>query len=879
MTPTDLPRPSSLASIGLAAAVALGPSAMLSAQTVDTVPFENTVVSVGEYSRIDALADLDRDGDLDGVGFFTDRSDPEVGVFSWYRNLGAGRFERLDLRSVPIPRNFSGVPVVAGDFDGDGHDDAVLVHRDGVHAVLSRPTSPVQVTLNALAADREPSEALAADLDGDRVDDLVIRIGASTRILFGRFVQQLDTELTGKMASLDREGDGREELAMLRPDGSILLLGLTAEGLLSQVDSFSHGIADPEHLAGGDLDGDGRGEVVLFGMTRHEIFRVADAGGSLQSLGTQLGGPASDLADVNGDGYLDGICCGGGGVSIVRNRGRATFHYAPFDPETFTFTPARTMGNIGARHVAGAADMDGDGRVDLVAGRGVWFNRAGLQGVEPTASEGSVVCTDFDGDGDVDLNPGAGAMVRNRGDGRFEAQGLRMPDAPEGRQWRGSGYVGDFDGDGVPDLMVATTVAGGDAEPRVRFLRNSGGGHLVDMGPATEANTLLHARHIGDGVRYSDPDYEVVDLDGDGDQDLIAVTAGYNASPFQFAPTSRVFRNDGQGRLELVDTLQGRVEPAGDLDGDGVQELGRHEEPYPYGNGRTIYRVQPYDAAGDSWATPSLWGFTTYSDVSVADLDGDGHLDYLGVAPEGGRLVPKVLFKNPAGDEVLPIGGPVLEVPQGTVDQRYRTRIADLNGDGRPDLLVATEEESFGTWIAMGIGDSGRSFADAIWQVLDLELIDDVDGDGDPDVLGRHLARNLSETRGARLQFGSGTEGTAEVRPVFGAVGPFVAGETVELHLGGARGGSVGAWYLGGAPADFSPLGLQFHIWPLVLTPHPFVLEGAAGAPGAGSMVQQVPVPSELAGELFWLQAYVADPEGGFLGVSSSNGLAIQIGG
>jgi len=123
-------------------------------------------------------------------------------------------------------------------------------------------------------------------------------------------------------------------------------------------------------------------------------------------------------------------------------------------------------------------------------------------------------------------------------------------------------------------------------------------------------------------------------------------------------------------------------------------------------------------------------------DLVAADLDGDGHLDL--VAAMDGSDYLLVAWGDGAGG---------LSVPQVVTAERYPrgVKVADLNGDGRPDLVVATQMNggigANAAWVVPGLG--GRAFGPAqlAFQAGGLGIsppllaVGDVNGDGRPDLL------------------------------------------------------------------------------------------------------------------------------------------------
>ena len=266
-----------------------------------------------------------------------------------------------------------------------------------------------------------------------------------------------------------------------------------------------------------------------------------------------------------------------------------------------------------AAHSVDLVDIDGDGDLDILFGHDDWFsnqvyvnNGAGFftdmtpvmlpPNAEFTQNQ---VVADFDGDGDVDWftvdSPGC-HLYANNGVGVFtDISATHLSNLPTGL---GSRYevtprAADVDGDGDLDLCVPT----GTTSPF--FLENTGGGHF---GPATVSIPAA-----------SGFNYTLVDLDGDGDPDVVSSFPG------------RVLRNNGNWNFADV-TATAFPGSAGtwlsviDADGDGDADLWNGNGVW-WNNGAGVFTFQ----AGVSHPLGNRG-------AAVADFDGDGDLDFAGLS-------------------------------------------------------------------------------------------------------------------------------------------------------------------------------------------------------------------------------------------------------
>lgn len=220
--------------------------------------------------------------------------------------------------------------------------------------------------------------------------------------------------------------------------------------------------------------------------------------------------------------------------------------------------------------------------------------------------------------------------------------------------------------------------------------------------------------------------YKTGDLDGDGDEDIVAMMNP--SGPDNYI---EILLNDGDGSFSSLTTFEAGVAPAlelSDIDGDGsldISYLLRNDEGYDdvvtrFGN----------DNAGFSDAQVTLSTTAIFGRLNSRDLDNDGNQDLV-LSRDNGASIYTALGN---GD------GTFQSAQSGAVGDQINTiEFGDLNGDGFDDLVYSYYEESilyihygngdgtfdFGT--EKGLGGIGDNVADA--------SIGDIDGDGDLDLL------------------------------------------------------------------------------------------------------------------------------------------------
>jgi len=492
--------------------------------------------------------------------------------------------------SVPVPSVAVGVPTLLQATVTDAASHAVLLGTvtfyDGSRAlgsaqIVSGPGGAfAQGTAHLKTASLSPGANSITAVFAGTTSDLASTSAAKTVTVTGK-------NATTTALAATSSGEGNTLTATLRafgvgplPTGSVNFLDTTTDTAL--------------------------GSVPLSGATWAGNFSI----GSTPALGSQALGAAT--ADFNGDGFLDLVTSFPQAVLGGADHFTAWSTFMGHGDGTFTAVPG-TFITAGLNEIV-AGDFNNDGKADLAinagASIGVWLGNGDgtFQGAATYAVEAPMGLSigDVNRDGKLDLITGQTNGMSNaqvllgNGDGTFQpAQSY----ATNGFEAYGVA-VGDFDRDGIPDLLVATiaglTVLPGkgdgtfelptsttpygvfpDADPFEIYILigDFNGDGKLDVA-ATRFNNAEVFLGNGDGtfeppVIYSFESFGstlgppfAVDINQDGKTDLVVAGSDFLG----------VLLGNGDGTFEpeIVSDVTGATNgPAvqGDMNGDGFPDL------------------------------------------------------------------------------------------------------------------------------------------------------------------------------------------------------------------------------------------------------------------------------------------------------------------
>jgi len=624
--------------------------------------------------------------------------------------------------------------MTTADFNADGIPDMGSVdgYDDQIGVSLGNGDGTFQST-QIYHVRSGPTDIKTADLNGDNAPDLVVPLQHTDRVAillgngdgtFGRPARFETENGPYSVAPGDLNEDGKVDVVVSnvnggRMQGLSVLLG-NGDGTLQLPITYETG-DDPHSVVLSDFNGDGHLDAAVVNSGSQTFSILLGKGDGTFGAAVSYPTPSSApfylvVADFNQDSHPDlSVTYELQNTSVSIFLGNAD---GTFQPAIDTATGFSYPGSL----VAG--DLNEDSIPDLVMGAGAVIALLGKGDGTFETPKGYhtnvdvVTLAQFDGTGGIDAlafeyrDVSGFSLITGNGDGTFNAS--RSFSVPY--DLLGSIASGDLDRDGNPDLVMSG-VSTSDIQGQVHVFLNTGGGLF---GPRMDYLTGENTQGVAIG-----------DLNNDGVSDLVAANQNDDSVSVLLGTGNGLFQDQVKYSVGVGEIGGPMSVVIADFNNDGAEDLATVNQ---FGSFSILLGV------GDgSFPTHTVLasGFDP-QDIAAGDLDGDGNPDL--VLGPGQKIGPPSFVVS------IYLGN-----GDGTFDARtdyavtasnyFRVKVADVDGDTKPDLVAA----GFGIDVLSNRGDGtfrGPRTSRGVSLLGGLQ-VGDIDGNGSLDlVLGTYNYEN-----------------------------------------------------------------------------------------------------------------------------------------
>lgn len=669
--------------------------------------FQLSVHSTGGTPVKIVTADFNEDGKADVVAL---NSNNVLSIL-----LGSGNSSFAAWKSIAtMPPNTanSGVMMVVGDFNGDGHQDLAVSPSPGkiVRVFLGHGDGTFAGAVNIADGLTSAGDLEVGDFNGDGKSDIVAANATSVAVMLGESSGIFESPITTTtnlsapanlvLALGDVNGDSHLDIAANDTFGNSQVLLGTGTGHFSLLPAFMTANppdALPTGMAIADLTGDGIPDLAISNNADTSAFSL---GQTCVFPGYGDGTFNTNSETCNSAPYVFGQ------MVVANLNGNPDLVFAS-DPLTVQFNNGKGVLTQSTYATGGGpiaiGDFNGDGRPDIVegttggvqvvvnSGSGILRAPLSISDIQgPWTASMVMNSSDFNRDGYADLS-----VVDYSDEHGYIEPGIDLLlGGPKNALTKGSGIglgfyafsdfttvppaIGDFNHDGHLDIAVATTGnvmwndANSDNQPYTQVYFGDGKGNFPTQGPALDLNSNFYAA----GDFNGDGKADLASLDGSTFEILIGKGDGTFADPVSYEV--------GSNPVFVLQT---------DLNGDGKKDIivvnqGGNDVSVLLGKGDGTFLPQKTYAAGKAPVT-----------VAIGDFNRDGKIDMA----VGGSDGIAVLLGNGDGtfqaEKTYSAGGSVTGIAQ-----------ASLRQDGIEDLIgIVPGSQSFVVLPGTGSGTFGTA--------------------------------------------------------------------------------------------------------------------------------------------------------------------------
>ena len=246
------------------------------------------------------------------------------------------------------------------DVDTDGDLDLVLARAEGSPFTLRNNGDGTFVVQSPFATATRVRDFVWTDVDGEGVPDAVfLQQDGAVRLLLnlrgGQFREATVPSSFGGLAaiaSMESTGDALMDVVGVRTDGIVLRMFRAESGNsfeaseLARLPPTSALAAGKARMLVGDVDNNGAADLIVSSASDSRVS-LGGADFTFHPVAASIAMPVSALADLDGDGRLELVGHDGAGARVARSRGQRQYHWQAIRPRAITATGDQRINSFG----------------------------------------------------------------------------------------------------------------------------------------------------------------------------------------------------------------------------------------------------------------------------------------------------------------------------------------------------------------------------------------------------------------------------------------------------------------------------------------------------------------------------------------------------